>query len=96
MSRMCESCTNTETVGAVISGVYHAAICKSCLSRLSTVTYSSGVQGFDRRRQYEDHAQDTIQPYNAAGPNLEFLRLYPEAAAKVFTAAEIERLKRQL
>lgn len=54
---------------------------------------SSGAASFNRRRGYEDYADETVQPYNAAGPNPEFARLYPEAAAKVFDASTLEKLK---
>lgn len=92
----CDNCGNTGTVSAVIQNIYHVSICRPCIAEMSTVLFSSGAQSFDRRRQYEDNAQDTVQPYNAAGPNLEFFRLYPDAAKKVFTPAEIEQLKRKL
>ena len=42
-------------------------------------------------------AQDTVQPWDANGkPNVEFFRLYPESAAKQFSASEIEELKRKI
>lgn len=94
----CSECDAETTKSAVVNGVYYPAICHSCL--ISKDTYgdlSSGAQSFDRRRQYEDHAQDTVQPYDAGGnPRPEFYRLYPQAAAKTFTKQEIEQVKRQL
>jgi hypothetical protein len=59
-------------------------------------TPSSGVAQWNRRQDYSDHAADTVQPYTAAGPNVEFLRLYPESAKKQFKPDVIEKLKRQL
>lgn len=86
-----------ERVSALINGVYHSNITKAELAQLSSGSLSSGAQSYDRRRQYEDHAQDTVQPYDAAGnPRAEFYRLYPRQAEKVFSKAEIERVKRQL
>lgn len=88
---------SSDTISAYINGKYYPSITRSELNALQTDSQlSSGAQGFDRRRQYEDNAQDTVQPYNAAGPNLEFLRLYPRQAEKVFTSAEIEQLKKKL
>jgi hypothetical protein len=67
--------------------------------RLEVVTDGrplGSIASFDRRRQYEEHAQDTVQPYNAIGPNAEFYRLYPKQAEKIFTKDELEYVKRQL
>lgn len=95
----CEFCRKTkECISAVANGDYYATICRDCLSALSGGSdVSSGTASFDRRRQYEDNAQDTIQPYDASGkPNKEFFRLYPSAAQKTFTGNELEQVKRQL
>lgn len=84
-------------VSAVINGVYYPDISKAELSELSSVSFSSGAQGFDRRRTYEDNAQDTVQPYDAGGnPRPEFFRLYPSQAQKIFTKSEIDQVKKQL
>jgi hypothetical protein len=93
---MCESCGNAQTVGAVVNGVYHTNICRACLAELSGVRFSSGAQGFDRRRTYEDHAADTVQPYNASGVNIEFVRLYPVQSEKIFTKQELDDARRKL
>lgn len=87
-----------ETVSAVVNGIFYPAITREELNKLSSGNdLSSGAQSFDRRRQYEDHAQDTVQPYDAGGnPRAEFYRLYPDSAEKTFTKAEIERVKKQL
>lgn len=87
-----------DKVSAIVNGVYYASITKAELNKLSCGNdLSSGAQGFDRRRQYEDYAQDTVQPYDAGGnPRPEFYRLYPESAKKVFTKAEIEDVKRKI
>jgi hypothetical protein len=85
------------TISAYINSKYYPAITRSELNALQTDSqFSSGHQGFDRRRQYEDLAQDTVQPYDAKGPNSEFYRLYPKQAEKVFTKEEIEEVKRKL
>jgi len=90
-------CGNSETVSAVVDGTYHSGICKSCLAGISSVSLSSGSAGFNRRRDYEDNAEDTVQPYDAGGnPRPEFYRLYPSQAQKIFTKSEIERVKKQL
>lgn len=90
-------CGSDIVSSAVINGKYYQSICRSCISELSSVSISSGIQGFNRRRDYEDNAQDTIQPYDAGGnPRPEFYRLYPSQAEKIFTKSEIERVKKQL
>jgi hypothetical protein len=90
-------CGQNNTVSAVVDGVYYPEICKSCLASISSVSISSGLQGYNRRRDYEDNAQDTVQPYDAGGnPRPEFYRLYPSQAEKVFTKSEIEQVKRKL
>lgn len=98
MSQKCESCDSIEVVSAIVRGKYHPAICKTCLAGLyQHASFSSGAQSFDRRRQYEDFAQDTVQPYDAAGnPRAEFYRLYPKQAEKVFTKDEIEKVRRMI
>lgn len=93
----CESCEapNVPLKTAVVDGKYYKGVCGRCLHD-NTNEVSSNAVGFDRRRQYEDFAQDTVQPYDAAGPNVEFYRLYPEAAAKVFSPEVIDKLKHKL
>lgn len=80
---------------AVVGGVYFKHICNDCLS-VPLDGVSSIAASHERNRQYEDNAQDTIQPYDAAGANPEFLRLYPDAAKKTFSPEVIEQLKRKL
>lgn len=91
----CQSCgkqkANTRT--AVVKGVYYKNVCNACLG---SVDVSSNAAGYERRRGYEDNAQETIQPYDANGPNKEFLRLYPEQAKKVFSPEVIKQLKRKI
>lgn len=93
----CESCHNEPGVRtAVVGGKYYRHIGLRCLGA-ATDTFSSNAAGNERRRQYEDYAQDTLQPYDAMGrPNPEFFRLYPKTAEKVFTPEEIEQVKRKL
>jgi hypothetical protein len=92
----CQSCGNERpTKTAVVNGKYYSAICNFCLGQTED-SFSSNAAGFDRRRQFEDFAQDTIQPYTAAGPNPEFYRMYPAQAAKVFSPEQIEEIKRKL
>lgn len=88
----------SDTVSAMVNGVFYPSITREELNRLSSGNdLSSGAQSFDRRRQYEDHAQDTVQPYDAGGnPRPEFYRLYPDSAKKVFTKAEIDDVKRKI
>lgn len=92
----CESCLKLrETSTAVLAGHYYKHVCKACLGGTDD-RLSGGSASFERRRGYEDNAQDTIQPYDGDKPNPEFLRLYPEAAAKVFKPEVINNLKRKL
>lgn len=85
-------------IAAYVNGKYYPSISKNDLYKLTSgSSLSSGAQSNDRRRQYEEHAQDTVQPYDAAGnPRAEFYRLYPSQAEKTFSRAEIEQVKRQL
>lgn len=85
-------------VSALVGGAYYPHICGNCIAAMEPDSgFSSGAQSFDRRRQYEDHAQDTVQPYDAgSNPRPEFYRLYPTQAEKIFTKAEIERVKRTI
>lgn len=95
---ICESCHmhKIHTKTAMVGGKYYKNICLNCLGA-GEDGVSGGAAGFDRRRQYEDNAQDTIQPYDANGkPRLEFYRLYPEAGLKVFGAKVVEELKRKI
>lgn len=94
----CTICRNeTDTVSAISDGQLLTSVCRACLLlRTGDSTISSNAQGYDRRRQYEDYAQDTLQPYTASGPNAEFFRVYPEQSQKIFTPAEIEALKRKI
>lgn len=91
----CQSChlEKPNTVAAMVGGKYYQHICPRCLGN-EDVTSSSAAH--ERNRQYEDNAQDTIQPYDAVGPNPEFYRLYPEAATKVFSPEIIEQLKKKI
>lgn len=91
----CEVCHQKKhTRTALVRGKYYANICDDCIGGTNM---SSGSAGFDRRRGYEDNAQDTVQPYNAAGqPNPEFYRLYPARAEKIFTKDEIEQVKQKI
>lgn len=93
----CESCgqerQNLKT--AMFKGKYWKAICAFCLGDADD-DISSNVAGYERRRGYEDNAQDTIQPYNANGPNPEFARLYPAAARKAFGEQLFNDLRRKI
>lgn len=95
----CDSCgkerINLKT--AYIKGKYYKHICSFCVGEYEEDdTISSNAAGYDRRRGYEDNAQDTIQPYDANGPNPEFARLYPEQAKKVFKPDVLKQLKRKI
>lgn len=87
-----------DRISTYINGKYHKNITRAELARLQgDYSFSYGAQSNERRRGYEEFAQDTVQPYDAAGkPRSEFYRLYPQQAAKVFTKDEIEEVKRQL
>ena len=96
MIHLCHSCQknkpNTKT--AIVNDVYYPHICRSCLGYEDI---SDGAASYARRRDYEDNAQDTIQPYDAAGnPRLEFLRLYPVQARRVYSKEVVEELKKKL
>jgi hypothetical protein len=93
----CDNCQleKDSTKPVVWNGIYYPHLCHDCLQDIDP-GISSAAAGFDRRRQYEDHAEDTVQPYNATGPNEQFYRLYPVEAAKVFTPEEIEQVKKKL
>lgn len=92
----CERCNrNEDTVSALVEGEYYRAICSPCLGDIGKLSAaSSGHQGYARRRDYEDVADEAVQPYNAKGPNPEFYRLYPKQAEKIFEPHEIEEVKR--
>lgn len=95
---ICQSCHKPKlhTKTAMVGGKYYKHICESCLGT-SDDDLSSGAASYDRRRQYEDYAQDTIQPYDANGkPRVEFYRLYPEAALKVYGPEVVAQLKRKI
>lgn len=94
----CESCHKPKpTRSAYIQGIYYRNICDSCIGiSESDDALSSGGAGYDRRRGYEDNAQDTIQPFDANGPNAEFARLYPRQAEKVFDKKTLDKLKRKI
>jgi hypothetical protein len=94
---LCESCgTMKHTKTAMVNGKYYKAICGNCLGS-SIDEISSNAAGYERRRNYEDSAQDTIQPYDANGqPRVEFYRLYPQAALKVYGKDVVEELKRKI
>ncbi len=83
-----------DTVSVYINGKYYSSITKAELAALQPDSaMSSGSASFNRRREYEDYAQDTVQPYNASGPNPEFYRLYPDKAPKIFTNEEMAMLR---
>lgn len=94
----CQKCKQEKpVVGAVVAGTYYPAICKSCIASLQPHSgLSSGHTSYEGRRQFEDYADETVQPYNASGPNAEFYRLYPTQAEKIFTKEEIEEVKRKI
>lgn len=80
---------------AVVNGHYYRQICKGCLGKTDD-GISGGAASFERRRDFEDAAIDTVQPYDANGANSEFLRLYPDAAKKVFSPDVIDKLKHKI
>lgn len=94
---ICGSCgmDKPDTLPAVVNGTYYRHVCSRCLHG-EVDKISGGVASFNRRRDYEDNAQDTVQPYDSVGPSVEFYRLYPDAARKVFSPEIIEQLKKKL
>lgn len=94
--KTCESCHKpTDDVHtAVIQGIYYRNLCSGCLG--SGPDISSGVASFNRRRDWEDNAAATIQPYDANGPNVEFLRMYPAQAKKMYSPEVLAQLKRKI
>lgn len=98
ISKICDLChkSRSHTKTAMVNGKYYKSICDNCLG-LAEDEISSNAAGYERRRGYEDFAQDTIQPYDANGkPRVEFYRLYPKAALKVFGPEVVEQLKRKI
>lgn len=96
MKHRCLNCLNLvpETISAIYNGVYYTAICRNCLGETDI---SSGAASFNRRRDWEDNAVDTIQPYDAGGhANIEFFRNYPAKARKMFSASEIAELEHKI
>lgn len=94
----CQKCGNERIniKSAIFKGKYYSAICSSCLTS-DIDDISSNSAGYERRRGYEDYAQDTVQPYDSTGkPRKEFARLYPKAASKMFDKQTLDELKRQI
>jgi hypothetical protein len=91
----CDSCGKPKPniVSAVVAGKYYRNVCQSCLGGTDI---GSGAASYARRRDYEDNAQDTIQPYDAVGANPEFARLYPDTAKKIYKPEVLEQLKRKM
>lgn len=95
---ICQSCHKqySHTNTALVGGKYYKSICDNCLGD-SENDISGNAASYERRRGYEDYAQDTIQPYDANGkPRVEFLRLYPDSALKVYDPEVVAELKRQI
>jgi hypothetical protein len=94
----CITCNQpTETISALVNGKYYPNICRNCKHDMTADSNpSSGVASFTRRREFEDFADATVQPYTASGPNPEFYRLYPKQSEKIFNASIIEKLKRKM
>lgn len=93
---VCEVCgTMKHTKAALVGGKYYRHICGRCLNS-GNDDISSNAAGYERRRGYEDNAQDTVQPYTATGPNPEFYRLYPLQAEKMFSPEEVADIRRNI
>lgn len=92
----CQSCRKSrQTRTAIVNGKYYKHICDSCIGN-NDDSISSNAAGYERRRGYEDHAHETLQPYDANGPNAEFARLYPGTAKKVFGDKLFNDLRRKI
>jgi hypothetical protein len=97
-SELCDRCGEHKPHyrTAFVQGIYYKRICDSCVGD-STDTINGTAAGHARRRDYEDHAQDTVQPWDANGnPRAEFLRLYPESARKIYNKETLDKLKREI
>lgn len=56
---------------------------------------SSGEAEYNRGRDAEEHEADYRQPYTDGEPDAEFIKLYPERAAQLWTVEEIDRAMRR-
>lgn len=97
MKQKCQACRRKQLVkAAYFDGKYYKAICGNCLGS-SIDDISGNAASYERRRSYEDYAQDTIQPYDANGqPRVEFARLYPDAAKKTFGLQTFNELRSKI
>lgn len=88
---VCDTCKKRPaTVTGVINSKFghYCAECATGDLRLA----NTGAATWHRQRDYEDHREDLIQPYDNNGkPNGEFIRSYPEESAEIFTDEQIER-----
>jgi hypothetical protein len=77
---------------AIIKGVYYARICDTHFTQLTSgQTPSSGHASYNRQRDLEDHLADVAQPFVGGKPNPDFIKLYPEQAARHFTPDEMRK-----
>lgn len=92
----CEVChLNPREKSSIIDDYYYKDICYGCYDKLAQTTApSSGEASFDRQRDLEDHLADVIQPYEDGKPSADFIHLYPDKAAKLFTSDEISQAER--
>jgi hypothetical protein len=87
----CGICSSKATKSSIISGVYYANICDSCYTARITPN-SSGEAAYNRSIDIQDNEADIIQPFDGSGkPSADFIRLYPESAAKTMTQEQIEK-----
>lgn len=91
----CEVCSNSADRSSIIGGRYYKAICNDCYDKLADGTGpSSGQAAYDRDRDAEEHEADTRQPYTDGKADIDFIKLYPETAKKMFSDDEIRQAER--
>lgn len=92
----CELCDNEGVKSAIIREFYYKSLCFADYDFLvKNEAVSSGQAEYNRGRDHEDHLADVIQPYNGDGSiSQEFLKLYPEQSAKMFSREQIDHAER--
>lgn len=92
----CENCQIRDSVkSSIIIGHYYRNICQQCYDNLTAIqSGSSGQAEYDRGRDAEEHEADMRQPYTDGKPDIEFIKLYPETARKLFNEEQINTAER--
>lgn len=89
----CNRCNlNRSAISGIITGKYYRELCWDCYDALQAAQRpSSGLASYNRQRDVEDNQAALAQPYVGGKPNPEFIQIYPEKAAEMFTADEMRR-----